>query len=147
MPTIFSGVENRISEARERHQELHRTTAQAKRLTSTVNALNERQKALDTKAKRSTHPVPARRNRQPHRTQKAVKHHGCQETLRGMRQRRTRTQPQLRSLRQQARTLVQGRRPPRHPHTPQKHLRRLRATRPPNQPRLQNLHQTRTTAC
>lgn len=58
MPTIFSGVENRISEARERHQELHRSTrqdvagwrTQAARLTSTVNALNERQKALDTKA-------------------------------------------------------------------------------------------------
>lgn len=58
MPTIFSGVENRISEARERHQELHRTTAQgvaewqtqAKRLTSTVNALNEANEALDTKA-------------------------------------------------------------------------------------------------
>ena len=59
MPTIFSGVENRISEARERHQELHRTTAQdvadwrtqAARLTSTVNALNEANEALDTKAK------------------------------------------------------------------------------------------------
>nr|DAX56794.1 MAG TPA: hypothetical protein [Caudoviricetes sp.] len=47
-----------------------------------------------------------------------------------MRRRRTRTQPQLCSLRQQARTLVQGRRPPRHPHTPQKRLRRLRATLP-----------------
>lgn len=58
MPTVFSGVENRISEARERHQELHRSArqdvagwrTQAARLTSTVNALNERQKALDTKA-------------------------------------------------------------------------------------------------
>ena len=58
MPTIFSGVENRISEARERHQELHRTTrqdvtdwrTQAARLTSTVNALNEANEALDTKA-------------------------------------------------------------------------------------------------
>lgn len=50
MPTIFSGVENRISEARERHQELHRTTVQAKRLTSTVNALNEANEALDAKA-------------------------------------------------------------------------------------------------
>lgn len=49
MPTIFSGVENRISEARERHQELHRTTAQAKRLTTTVNALNEANEALDAK--------------------------------------------------------------------------------------------------
>lgn len=58
MPTIFSGVENRISEARERHQELHRTTAQgvadwrtrAARLTTTVNALNEATEALDAKA-------------------------------------------------------------------------------------------------
>ena len=58
MPTIFSGVENRISEARERHQELHHTTrqdvadwrTQAARLTSTVNALNEANEALDTKA-------------------------------------------------------------------------------------------------
>ena len=57
MPTIFSGVKNRISEARERHQELHRTTrqdvadwrTQAKRLTIAVNALNERQEALDAK--------------------------------------------------------------------------------------------------
>ena len=58
MPTIFSGVENRIAQARERHQELHRSArqdvaywrTQAARLTTTVNALNERQKALDTKA-------------------------------------------------------------------------------------------------
>lgn len=57
MPTIFSGVENRISEARERHQELHRTTAQgvadwrtqAARITTTVNALNEANEALDAK--------------------------------------------------------------------------------------------------
>lgn len=57
MPTIFSGVENRISEARERHQELHRTTrqdvadwrTQAARITTTVNALNEAAEALDTK--------------------------------------------------------------------------------------------------
>ncbi len=57
MPTIFSGVENRIAQARERHQELHRTTrqdvadwrTQAARLTTTVNALNERQEALDAK--------------------------------------------------------------------------------------------------
>lgn len=57
MPTIFSGVENRISEARERHQELHRTTSQgvadwrtqAARLTATVNALNETHEALDAK--------------------------------------------------------------------------------------------------
>ena len=58
MPTIFSGVENRISEARERHQELHRTTrqdvaewrTQAARITTTVNALNEANEALDKKA-------------------------------------------------------------------------------------------------
>ncbi|WP_315328693.1 hypothetical protein [Rothia mucilaginosa] len=58
MPTIFSGVENRIAQARERHQELHRTTRQdvaewqiqAKRLTIAVNALNEANEALDTKA-------------------------------------------------------------------------------------------------
>lgn len=57
MPTIFSGVENRISEARERHQELHRTTrqdvadwrTQAARITTAVGALNERQEALDAK--------------------------------------------------------------------------------------------------
>lgn len=57
MPTIFSGVENRIAQARERHQELHRTTAQgvadwrtqAARLTTTIGALNERQEALDAK--------------------------------------------------------------------------------------------------
>lgn len=57
MPTIFSGVENRISEARERHQELHRTTrqdvaewrTQAARITASINALNERQEALDAK--------------------------------------------------------------------------------------------------
>lgn len=58
MPTIFSGVENRIAQARERHQELHRTIrqdvagwrAQAVRLTATVNALNEANEALDKKA-------------------------------------------------------------------------------------------------
>lgn len=58
MPTIFSGVENRIAQARERHQELHRTTAQdvadwrtqVQRLTASINALNERQEALDAKA-------------------------------------------------------------------------------------------------
>lgn len=57
MPTIFSGVENRISEARERHQELHRTTrqdvadwrTQAARITTAVNALNEANEALDAK--------------------------------------------------------------------------------------------------
>ena len=58
MPTIFSGVENRIAQAREHHQNLHRTTrqnvadwrTQAARLTTTVGALNERQEALDAKA-------------------------------------------------------------------------------------------------
>lgn len=58
MPTIFSGVENRIAQARERHQDLHRTNrqnvadwrTQAARLTAAVNALNERQEALDAKA-------------------------------------------------------------------------------------------------
>lgn len=58
MPTIFSGVENRIAQARERHQLLHRTTrqdvadwrTQAARITTTVNALNEANEALDTKA-------------------------------------------------------------------------------------------------
>ena len=58
MPTIFSGVENRIAQARERHQELHRTTrqdvadwrTQAARITATVNALNEANEALDAKA-------------------------------------------------------------------------------------------------
>ena len=58
MPTIFSGVENRIAQARARHHELHRTTAQgvadwrtqAARITTTIGALNERQEALDAKA-------------------------------------------------------------------------------------------------
>lgn len=58
MPTIFSGVENRISESRERHQNLHRTTrqdvadwrTQAARLTTAIGALDERQEALDAKA-------------------------------------------------------------------------------------------------
>lgn len=57
MPSSFSGVENRIAQARERHQELHRTTAQgvadwrtqAAHLTTTIGALNERQEALDAK--------------------------------------------------------------------------------------------------
>lgn len=57
MPTIFSGVENRIAQARERHQDLHRTTrqgvadwrTQAARLTTAIGALNERQEALDAK--------------------------------------------------------------------------------------------------
>ena len=58
MPTIFSGVENRIAQARERHQELHRTTrqdvadwrTQAARITASINALNETNEALDAKA-------------------------------------------------------------------------------------------------
>ena len=57
MPFSISGVEARIAEARERHQELHRTTAQnvadwrtqAAHLTTTVNALNEANEALDAK--------------------------------------------------------------------------------------------------
>lgn len=57
MPSSISGVEARIAEARERHQELHRTTAQdvaewrtqAARLTIAVNALNEANEALDAK--------------------------------------------------------------------------------------------------
>lgn len=58
MPTSISGVEARISEARERHQELRRTIrqdvagwrTQAARITATVNALNEANEALDAKA-------------------------------------------------------------------------------------------------
>lgn len=58
MPTSISGVETRIAQARERHQDLHRTTrqdvadwrTQAARLTAAVGALNERQEALDAKA-------------------------------------------------------------------------------------------------
>lgn len=58
MLTIFSGVETRIAQARERHQDLHRTNrqnvadwrTQAARLTTAVGALNERQEALDAKA-------------------------------------------------------------------------------------------------
>ena len=58
MPTAFSGVENRIAQARERHQELHRTTSQdvadwrtqAARITASINALNETNEALDAKA-------------------------------------------------------------------------------------------------
>lgn len=57
MPTIFSGVENRIAQARERYQELHRSArqdvadwrTQAARITTTVNALNEANEALDAK--------------------------------------------------------------------------------------------------
>lgn len=58
MPSSISGVEDRIAEARERHQELHQSArqdvadwrTQAARLTTAVNALNERQEALDAKA-------------------------------------------------------------------------------------------------
>lgn len=58
MPTSISGVEARIAEAREHHQNLHRTArqdvadwrTQAARLTAAVGALNERQEALDAKA-------------------------------------------------------------------------------------------------
>lgn len=57
MTTSISGVENRIAQARERLQELHRTTrqgvadwrTQAARLTAAVGALDERQEALDAK--------------------------------------------------------------------------------------------------
>ena len=57
MPSSISGVEARIAEARERHQELHRSTrqdvadwrTQAARITTTVNALNEANEALDAK--------------------------------------------------------------------------------------------------
>lgn len=58
MPSSISGVEARITEARERHQELRRTIrqdvagwrTQAVRITATVNALNEANEALDAKA-------------------------------------------------------------------------------------------------
>lgn len=57
MPSSISGVENRIAQARERHQELRRTIrqdvagwrTQAARITATVNALNEANEALDAK--------------------------------------------------------------------------------------------------
>lgn len=57
MTTSISGVEARISEARERHQELHQSArqdradwrTQAARLTAAVGALDERQEALDAK--------------------------------------------------------------------------------------------------
>lgn len=57
MTSSISGVEARISEARERHQELRRTIrqdvagwrTQAARITATVNALNEANEALDAK--------------------------------------------------------------------------------------------------
>lgn len=58
MLTSISGVETRIAQARERHQDLHRANrqnvadwrTQAARLTAAVGALNERQEALDAKA-------------------------------------------------------------------------------------------------
>lgn len=58
MPSSISGVEARIAEAREHHQELRRTIrqdvagwrTQAVRITTTVNALNEANEALDAKA-------------------------------------------------------------------------------------------------
>lgn len=58
MPSSISGVENRISEARERHQDLHRSTrqdvadwrTQAARITTAIGALNEAHEALDAKA-------------------------------------------------------------------------------------------------
>lgn len=58
MPSSISGVEARIAEAREHHQELRRTIrqdvagwrTQAVRITATVNALNEANEALDAKA-------------------------------------------------------------------------------------------------
>ena len=58
MPTIFSGVENRIAQARERHQELHRTTRQdvadwrelAASYAIATKAFNEASEALDAKA-------------------------------------------------------------------------------------------------
>ena len=57
MPSSISGVEARITEARERPQELHRSArqdvadwrTQAARITTTVNALNEANEALDAK--------------------------------------------------------------------------------------------------
>ena len=57
MPTIFSGVENRIAQARERHQELHRTARQdvaewqTRRNASPPPStpLNEANEALDAK--------------------------------------------------------------------------------------------------
>lgn len=57
MPSSISGVEARIAEAREHHQELRRTIrqdvagwrTQAARITIAVNALNEANEALDAK--------------------------------------------------------------------------------------------------
>lgn len=58
MTTGISGVENRISQARERHQELHRTTRQdvadwralANSYSTAIKAFNEANEALDAKA-------------------------------------------------------------------------------------------------
>lgn len=58
MPTVFSGVENRISEARERHQDLHRAARQnvadwralANGYSAAISAFNEASEALDAKA-------------------------------------------------------------------------------------------------
>lgn len=58
MPTAFSGVENRIAEARERHQDLHRAARQdvadwralANGYSTAIKAFNEASEALDTKA-------------------------------------------------------------------------------------------------
>lgn len=58
MPSSISGVEARISEARERHQELHRSARKnsadwrelAASYAITVKAFNEANEALDAKA-------------------------------------------------------------------------------------------------
>lgn len=58
MTTGISGVENRITQARERHQELHRTTRQdvadwralANSYSTAIKAFNEASEALDAKA-------------------------------------------------------------------------------------------------
>lgn len=58
MPSSFSGVENRISEARERHQELHRANRQnlaewralANGYSTAIEAFNEASEELVAKA-------------------------------------------------------------------------------------------------
>lgn len=58
MTTGISGVENRISQARERHQELHRANRQnladwralANSYSTAIKAFNEASEALDAKA-------------------------------------------------------------------------------------------------
>lgn len=58
MTTGISGVENRITQARERHQELHRATRQdvadwralANSYSTAIKAFNEAAEALDAKA-------------------------------------------------------------------------------------------------